>query len=95
MSDPVTKAKQTLAAIEGAQGAIDENFLKAKDAAADAYMERVEQIRKERGVSALEAHRIARTDPAAVEAYERAAEISDEHTYMVDAVPGAASRVEE
>lgn len=95
MTDQVTKAKQTLAAIEGAQASVDEHFIKAKDEASDAYMARVEQIRKERGVSALEAHRIALTDPAAVEAYERAAEISDDHTYMVDAVPGAASRVED
>jgi hypothetical protein len=95
MTDQVTKAKQTLEALDGAQGAIDEQFAKAKDDAADAYMARVEQIRKDANVSLLEAHRIAQTDPVAAEAYERTAQISDDHGYLAGAVPAAAARIEE
>jgi hypothetical protein len=95
MTNPVTKARDVLEALDGAEARTGEHFSKMKDEADDAYMARVEQIAKERGVSTLEAHRIASADPVAADAYERSARIADEHAQQADTVRGIASRVQE
>jgi hypothetical protein len=95
MTNPVTKARNILDALDGAESRTGEHFSKLKDDADDAYMKRVLAIADEQNVSLMKAHQIAQTDPVAVEAYDRSARIAEEHAVQVDAVRGIAASVED
>lgn len=77
-------------AIEKSTGGYDE----LRKRADDVYDSRVAQIAKERGVDAVEAHRLATQDEVASRAYSVSQELAERHAGAVEAAHGAAAYVE-